>query len=179
MRGSYFLFYMEINVPSDLVPRGSTLKSAGQVHVFPQTSRHNSLGGRMNWKRFFVVAFALLVAMSLGSARLAAQTTSTGDIAGVVTDPSNAVVPDATVTLRDLSKGTTPGHQDKSRRSLPVLSSTSGCIFGYRRVGGLFRPDQVARRRAGPDQQPQFSTHGWIRHNQYHRHRSSTAAPNR
>ncbi|MGH7744397.1 MAG: carboxypeptidase regulatory-like domain-containing protein, partial [Candidatus Dormibacteria bacterium] len=61
----------------------------------------------MNLKRFFAVVFALLVAMSLGSIRLAAQTTSTGDVAGVVTDPSNGVVPDAKVILKDNAKGTT------------------------------------------------------------------------
>lgn len=61
----------------------------------------------MNWKRFFVVAFALLVAMSLGSARLAAQTSTTGDVAGTVTDPSGATVPEAKVTLTDDTKGTT------------------------------------------------------------------------
>jgi hypothetical protein len=38
-----------------------------------------------------------------------AQTATTGDIIGVVTDPSNAVVPDARVTLKDNSKG---GTQD-------------------------------------------------------------------
>lgn len=65
------------------------------------------LGGCMNWKRFFVVAFALLVAMSLGSARLAAQTSTTGDVAGTVTDPSGATVPEAKVTLTDDTKGTT------------------------------------------------------------------------
>jgi len=59
----------------------------------------------MNWKRFFAVVFALLVVLSLGSTRLAAQTSTTGDIAGVVTDPSNAVVPDAKVSLKDNSKG--------------------------------------------------------------------------
>ena len=61
----------------------------------------------MNWKRFFVVVFALLVAMSLGSTRLAAQTSTTGDVAGTVTDPSGATVPDAKVTLTDDTKGTT------------------------------------------------------------------------
>jgi hypothetical protein len=59
----------------------------------------------MNWKRFFVVAFALLVVMSIGSTRLAAQTSSSGDIAGVVTDQSGAVVPDAKVVLKDVAKG--------------------------------------------------------------------------
>ena len=59
----------------------------------------------MNWKHFVVVAFALLVAMSLGSTRLAAQTQSTGDVTGVVTDPSGATIPDAKVELKDNSKG--------------------------------------------------------------------------
>jgi len=63
----------------------------------------------MNWKRFFVIAFALLVALSIGSVRLAAQTNNTGDVAGVVTDQSSAVVPDAKVTLKDNQKG---GTQD-------------------------------------------------------------------
>ncbi len=61
----------------------------------------------MNWKRIFVVAFALLIAMSIGSARLAAQTSTTGDITGVVTDPSGATIPDAKVTLTDETKGST------------------------------------------------------------------------
>jgi hypothetical protein len=59
----------------------------------------------MNWKRFFVVAFALLVAMSIGSTRLAAQTSSSGDVAGVVTDQSGALVPNAKVVLKDVAKG--------------------------------------------------------------------------
>lgn len=46
----------------------------------------------MNWKHFVVMAFALLVAMSLGSTRLAAQTQSTGDVTGVVTDPSLSLI---------------------------------------------------------------------------------------
>jgi hypothetical protein len=59
----------------------------------------------MNWKRFLAIAFALLVASSLSSARLAAQTSTTGDVAGVVTDPSNAVVPEAKLNLKDNAKG--------------------------------------------------------------------------
>jgi len=61
----------------------------------------------MNWKRFCAFVFALLVVLSLGSTRLAAQTNTTGDIAGVVTDPSNAVVPDAKLSLKDNAKGST------------------------------------------------------------------------
>ncbi len=59
----------------------------------------------MNWKRFCAFVFALLVVLSLGSTRLAAQTSTTGDISGVVTDPSNAVVPDAKINLKDNAKG--------------------------------------------------------------------------
>ena len=55
----------------------------------------------MNWKRFFVVILTLLAAVSISCVRLAAQTQSTGDVAGAVTDPSNAVVPDAKVVLKD------------------------------------------------------------------------------
>lgn len=61
----------------------------------------------MNWKSFFVVAFALLVAVLVGSTRLAAQTSTTGDVAGVVTDQSGATVPDAKVSLTDETKGIT------------------------------------------------------------------------
>ena len=61
----------------------------------------------MNWKRFFAAVFALLVVLSLGSTRVTAQTSTTGDIAGVVTDPSGATVPGAKVTLKDETKGNT------------------------------------------------------------------------
>ena len=61
----------------------------------------------MNWKRFLAVAVALLAALSIGSGRLAAQTSTTGDITGVVTDPSGSVVPNATVNLKDETKGVT------------------------------------------------------------------------
>jgi len=59
----------------------------------------------MNWKRFFVIAFALLVVLSIGSGRLAAQTSTTGDITGTVVDPSSAVVLDAKVALKDEARG--------------------------------------------------------------------------
>jgi len=59
----------------------------------------------MNLKRYFAIVFAILVVLSLGSTRLAAQTATTGDVTGVVTDPSNAVVPDAKLNLKDNAKG--------------------------------------------------------------------------
>jgi Carboxypeptidase regulatory-like domain len=61
----------------------------------------------MNWKRFLAAMFALFVVLSLTSTRVAAQTTTTGDLAGVVTDPSGATVPGAKVALKDETKGNT------------------------------------------------------------------------
>src|ERR1039458_5200679 len=54
------------------------------------------------------LAFGLVVALVLFSLPLAfGQSTTAGDIAGVVTDPTGAVVPGANVTLKGLSTGTT------------------------------------------------------------------------
>ena len=61
----------------------------------------------MNWKKFVALASVLLVALLIGSTRVNAQTATTGDVTGTVSDPSNAVVPGAEVTLKDLSKGST------------------------------------------------------------------------
>lgn len=60
----------------------------------------------MNWKRFIGAMVALLFVLSFLAVRLPAQTTTTGDVAGLVNDPSGAVVPDAKVTLKDETKGT-------------------------------------------------------------------------
>jgi hypothetical protein len=61
----------------------------------------------MNWKRFMAAVFALLVVLSFGSTRVTAQNSTSGDIAGVVTDPSGATVPGAKLTLKDETKGNT------------------------------------------------------------------------
>jgi len=61
----------------------------------------------MSLKRLLLVVFAALMALSFNLRRVAAQTMTTGGIAGVVTSPKNAVVANATVTLQSGAKGTT------------------------------------------------------------------------
>ncbi len=61
----------------------------------------------MNPKRLFLLSVLLLFVVSFSALRLPAQTQTTGEITGVVTDPSGAVVAKAKVTLKDNSKGST------------------------------------------------------------------------
>lgn len=60
----------------------------------------------MSFRRSMFVAFALLLGLTWNPARLAAQTMTTGSVLGTVTNPKNAVVPNASVVLRDNAKGT-------------------------------------------------------------------------
>jgi len=61
----------------------------------------------MNPKRLFLLSVLLLFVVSFSALRLPAQTQTTGEITGVVTDPSGAVVGKAKVTLKDNAKGST------------------------------------------------------------------------
>ncbi len=61
----------------------------------------------MNPKRWFLRSVLLLFAVAFSALRLPAQTQTTGEITGVVTDPSGAVVAKAKVMLKDNSKGST------------------------------------------------------------------------
>src|SRR5215469_9795933 len=61
----------------------------------------------MNYKRWFLVGLALLLATVFAAPQIHAQTQTTGDITGVVTDQTGAVVPQAKVNLKDLAKGST------------------------------------------------------------------------
>ena len=58
----------------------------------------------MRFERFPIVLVALLT-LSLATAPLFGQSLTTGNINGTVTDPSNAVVPNATVNLKSLDTG--------------------------------------------------------------------------
>ncbi|PYV76217.1 MAG: hypothetical protein DMG96_14760 [Acidobacteria bacterium] len=60
----------------------------------------------MRLRPTLLLFLGLLVAISLAST-LNAQTTTSGSLAGVVTDPTNAVLPDADVVILDNAKGTT------------------------------------------------------------------------
>ena len=52
-----------------------------------------------------ILPITILLLVPCLSNNLSAQTTSSGALTGVVTDPSNAVVPDASVEIRDTAKG--------------------------------------------------------------------------
>src|SRR5437870_4288464 len=60
----------------------------------------------MRLRATLVLFLGLLVEVSLGNT-LNAQTTTSGSLAGVVTDQTNAVLPDADVVILDNAKGTT------------------------------------------------------------------------
>jgi hypothetical protein len=57
--------------------------------------------------RTLLVPVLLIVISSRFSRELSAQTNTSGGLAGVVTDQSGAVVPDADVEVKDNAKGTT------------------------------------------------------------------------
>ena len=67
--------------------------------------------GKIRTSLAFVVVLFVIVAMS----QVWAQTTTTGDISGVISDPTGAVVPNATVTLRNVDTG---GSQTATTSSL-------------------------------------------------------------
>lgn len=60
----------------------------------------------MSFRRSMFAAVALLTGLAWNPARLTAQTMTTGSVQGTVTNPKNAIVPNASVTLRDNAKGT-------------------------------------------------------------------------
>jgi hypothetical protein len=60
----------------------------------------------MRLRRISLLLLAVLLAVVSLANRLNAQTTTSGALTGVVTDPSHALVPDAGVDIRDSAKGT-------------------------------------------------------------------------
>src|ERR1700730_8855774 len=95
----------------------------------------------------FIAVGAFISAGLVGAPPVKAQTTSTGSIAGKVTDPSGAVVPDAKVDLKDLERGgtqETKTNKDGTYRFdllLPGKSSVSATSTGFQTTT---RPVEVA-----------------------------------
>ena len=86
----------------------------------------------MNWKRFLGVMFALLAVLSLGSTRVAAQTTvSQGSIQGTITDATGAVVAGAKIIITNKATG-------------QVITQTSTGSGAYN-SGGLLPGDYILR----------------------------------
>jgi len=71
-------------------------------------------------------AATLLLFASVFACELKAQTTTSGALAGVVIDQTNAVVPDADVEIKDLAKGTAQSTK----------TDTSGVSNGLQRAQG-------------------------------------------
>src|ERR1022692_5088918 len=63
------------------------------------------LSSRSQWQMCLYLMFLLYLVIS--SCELSAQTTTSGGLTGVLTDPSDAVIPNADVELKDNAKGTT------------------------------------------------------------------------
>ena len=101
-----------------------------------------------------VTLLAVLWALSLNCARLAAQTQTTGDVAGVVTDASGAVVPDAKVVLTSNDRGNCAGHHHQQRRRVSFLPAGAGQLHRHRQRRGI---SNVAASRAD---QPRSNRHG-------------------
>src|ERR1700722_9925296 len=53
-----------------------------------------------------VVTFLFSFVLLFTSQRISAQTATTGDLTGVVTDPTGAIIPNVTVQLRNIQQGT-------------------------------------------------------------------------
>lgn len=61
----------------------------------------------MKVRSLLILAFSLLLVVFLTTPYVAAQSLTQGSIRGTVTDPSGAVIPNATVTLKDVDTGAT------------------------------------------------------------------------
>lgn len=65
----------------------------------------------MNLRKNLFLLLVLFFAAGFAASTLSAQTTTTGDLTGTVSDPSGAIIPSAKVTLKDNSKGSVQDSQ--------------------------------------------------------------------
>lgn len=92
------------------------------------------------FRRIFVFVSALLSVLSLTATLVPAQTTTTGSIAGLVIDPSGAVVPNAKVSLKDLGRGAEQKTQTNKEGAyrfdllLPGNYSVTATAVGFQTV---------------------------------------------
>jgi len=75
-----------------------------------ELSGPNAFGSRgrkitMSYSKLFTFTFSIVILLGLGFQSAAAQTSTTGDLTGVVTDPTGAVIPNVQVRLKDLTQG--------------------------------------------------------------------------
>ncbi len=81
----------------------------------------------LKWPLFSAMLCVLAFLLLLTTKSISAQTTSLGTIAGVVTDPTNAVVPDATVTIKD----TATAEERTTNSNVPDATSLSTYTLAF------------------------------------------------
>jgi len=77
----------------------------------------------------FVLSLILLVG---AASQLGAQSVSSGDIVGVVTDPSGAVLSNASVTLKSQESGSTQAQSTNSRGMYRFSTVAARALHGLR-----------------------------------------------
>src|ERR1700730_6463894 len=77
-------------------------------------------------ERSLAAIFAVLLVLPWAARRVAAQTQTTGDVAGLVTDQSGAIVPGAKIALRDDAKGSTQETETNREGSYHLYLLTPG-----------------------------------------------------
>ena len=99
-------------------------------------------GNQNNWGPASLYApLALMFVLALMTvASLRAQTSTTGDIAGVVTDPTAAVVPGVSVSLKNLETGSSASTTTTSQGSYnfaflqPGNYSITASVAGFQKI---------------------------------------------
>ncbi len=91
----------------------------------------------MKLKSLITGMLALLVIALLIAPSLMAQSLVSGDVTGTVTDPSGAVVPNATVTLKNNATGAIAHHHVHLQRRLPLLAAAARYLHRKRNRGRL------------------------------------------